>query len=149
MRSCRWSLSWSDPSNKKPVQLAAERVSVESRFSCICRAPASCRAHACNTRIKSALVLKIRPAARLVNSAAVNPVTSARDTRDAAMLDPDIRRLLDTVFEVPDSAAPSIAQLRAAAEEAPKLLGGEPEVVASIRDLHAPGSAGAVPVRVY
>jgi acetyl esterase len=66
------------------------------------------------------------------------------------MLDPDIRRLLDTVFDVPPgSAAPSIAQLRAAAEEAPKLLGGEPEVVASIRDLDAPGSAGAVPVRVY
>jgi acetyl esterase len=66
------------------------------------------------------------------------------------MLDPDIRRLLDTVFdEPPDSDAPSIAQLRAAAEEAPKLLGGEPEVVASILDLHAPGPAGAVPVRVY
>jgi acetyl esterase len=66
------------------------------------------------------------------------------------MLDPDIRRLLDTVFNVPpDSAAPSIGELRAAAEEAPKLLGGEPEIVASIRDLRAPGSAGAVPVRVY
>lgn len=66
------------------------------------------------------------------------------------MLDPDIRRLLDTVFNVPpDSAAPSIAQLRAAAEEAPRLLGGEPEVVASIRDLHAPGPADTVPVRVY
>ncbi len=66
------------------------------------------------------------------------------------MLDPDIRRLLDTVFDVPpDAPAPSIAQLRAAAEEAPKLLGGEAEVVASIRDLQAPGSAGAVPVRVY
>jgi len=66
------------------------------------------------------------------------------------MLDPDIRRLLDTVFDAPpDSAAPSIEELRAAAEEAPKLLGGEPEIVASIRDLHAPGSAGAVPVRVY
>src|SRR5438445_4158680 len=66
------------------------------------------------------------------------------------MLDPDIRRLLDTVFNVPpDSAAPSIGELRAAAEEAPKLLGGEPEIVASIRDLRAPCSAGAVPVRVY
>ena len=66
------------------------------------------------------------------------------------MLDPDIRRLLDTVFAVPpDSDAPSVAQLRAAAEEAPKLLGGEPEVVAAIRDLHAPGAEGAVPVRVY
>jgi len=95
-------------------------------------------------------MVKVRPAARLVNSGASNPVTSARDTCDTAMLDPDIRRLLDTIFAVPpDSAAPSIAQLRAAAEEAPRLLGGEPEVVASIRDLHAPGSAGAVPVRVY
>jgi acetyl esterase len=66
------------------------------------------------------------------------------------MLDPDIRRLLDSVFDVaPASVAPSIAQLRAAAEEAPKLLGGEPEVVTSIRDLRAPGSTGAVPVRVY
>src|SRR5438034_69895 len=66
------------------------------------------------------------------------------------MLDPDIRRLLDTVFALPpDSATPSIEELRAAAEEAPKLLGGEPEIVASIRDLRAPGSAGTVPVRVY
>jgi hypothetical protein len=30
------------PENKKPVQLAAERVSGESRFSWICIAPASC-----------------------------------------------------------------------------------------------------------
>src|SRR6266850_1943026 len=66
------------------------------------------------------------------------------------MLDPDIRRLLDTVFEVPpDSDAPSIGELRAAAEEAPKVLGGEPEVVAAIRDLSAPGPESAVPVRVY
>ena len=66
------------------------------------------------------------------------------------MLDPDIRRLLDTVFDVPpDFDAPGIGELRTAAEEAPKLLGGEAEVVAAIRDLHAPGPEGAVPVRVY
>ena len=66
------------------------------------------------------------------------------------MLDPDIRRLLDTVFDVPpDFDAPGIRELRTAAEEAPKLLGGEAEVVAAMRDLHAPGPEGAVPVRVY
>jgi len=47
------------------------------------------------------------------------------------MLDPDIQRLLDTVFDVPvGTEAPDIAQLRAAAETAPVLLGGEPEPVA-------------------
>ncbi|MGH8714123.1 MAG: alpha/beta hydrolase [Casimicrobiaceae bacterium] len=66
------------------------------------------------------------------------------------MLDPDIQRLLDTVFNEPArAAAPDIAQLRAAAEEAPVLLGGEPEPVASIVDAAAPGESGAVPVRVY
>ena len=66
------------------------------------------------------------------------------------MLDPDIRRLLDTVFCAPaQTGAPDIAQLRAAAEAAPVLLGGAPEPVAELRDLHAPGPAGPVPVRVY
>jgi acetyl esterase len=68
----------------------------------------------------------------------------------SAMLDPDIRRLLDTVFSVPlESGAPDVAKLRAAAEEAPKLLGGAAEQVASIRDIDAPGAAGPVAVRVY
>lgn len=66
------------------------------------------------------------------------------------MLDPDIRRLLDTVFHAPPSAAaPDVAALRAAAETAPRLLGGPAEAVASIADLHAPGPAGRVAVRVY
>lgn len=68
----------------------------------------------------------------------------------AAMVDPDIQRLLDTVFSVPAGAdAPDIAQLRAAAEEAPVRLGGEPEPVASSADAVAPGADGPLPVRVY
>ena len=68
----------------------------------------------------------------------------------ATMLDPDIQRLLDTVFNVPVGAeAPDIAQLRAAAETAPVLLGGEPEPVASIADAFAPGENDPLPVRIY
>jgi acetyl esterase len=66
------------------------------------------------------------------------------------MLDPDIRRLLGTVFNAPpDSRPPDIGKLRAAAEEAPRLLGGIPEAVYSVEDLRAPGPAGVLPVRVY
>jgi acetyl esterase len=66
------------------------------------------------------------------------------------MLDPDIRRLLDTVFNVPpESGAPDVARLRVGAEEAPKLLGGDAEPVASIRDMCAPGRAGPIAARVY
>jgi len=66
------------------------------------------------------------------------------------MLDPDIRLLLDTVFAVPPSSVgPDIALLRAAAEEAPKRLGGDVQPVASIEELTAPGPAGQVPLRVY
>jgi acetyl esterase len=66
------------------------------------------------------------------------------------MIDPDIRRLLDTVFGVPPPpGAPDIAQLRAAAEAAPKLLGGAPQELASIHELTAPGRAGLVPLRIY
>ena len=64
------------------------------------------------------------------------------------MLDPDIRRLLDTVFNVPaPTGAPDVALLRAAAEAAPVLLGGEPERVATARDATVPGRATAV--RIY
>jgi len=66
------------------------------------------------------------------------------------MLDPDIRRLLDTVFNLPPQpGAPDVAQLRAAAEVAPRLLGGAAESVASIRDLRLPGPCGPIAVRVY
>jgi acetyl esterase/lipase len=66
------------------------------------------------------------------------------------MLDPDIRRLLDTVFNAPARAgAPDVAQLRAAAEAAPRLLGGATEPVASVRDLRLPGPPGPIAVRVY
>ena len=68
----------------------------------------------------------------------------------AAMLDPDIQRLLDTVFAVPSGAdAPDLAQLRRAAEEAPVLLGGKPEPVAGVDDAFAPGAGTPLPVRVY
>lgn len=66
------------------------------------------------------------------------------------MLDPDIRRLLDTVFAVaPGAGAPDVAQLRAAAEEAPKLLGGAPQALASVQDASLPGPAGSIAVRCY
>jgi acetyl esterase len=66
------------------------------------------------------------------------------------MLDPDIRRLLDTVFNVPLSAAPpDIAQVRAAAEKTPALLGGEPLAIDSITDTRVPGDTASVAVRTY
>jgi len=66
------------------------------------------------------------------------------------MVDPDIRRLLDTVFNVPDpDAAPDVAQLRAAAEQAPILLGGTPESVESVADMSVPGASSSIGVRVY
>src|SRR5690348_7513985 len=68
----------------------------------------------------------------------------------AAMLDPDIQRLLDTVFGVPVGAeALDIAQLRDAAEAVPLRLGGKPEAVASITDALAPGERDPIPVRIY
>ncbi len=66
------------------------------------------------------------------------------------MLDADIRRLLDTVFNVvPSTDPPDVAQVRAAAERAPELFGGEPQVVESIVDTLIPGNAGKVAVRTY
>jgi acetyl esterase len=64
-------------------------------------------------------------------------------------LDPDIRRLLDTVFCAPAPESPDVARLRAAAEAAPILLGGPPLALASIRAATAPGAAGPVPLRIY
>ena len=66
------------------------------------------------------------------------------------MLDPDIQRLLDTVFKVAaNEGPPDIAQLRAGAEQAPVLLGGEPEPVASIADMSVPGDSAPVTARIY
>jgi acetyl esterase len=66
------------------------------------------------------------------------------------MLDPDIRRLLDTAFSVaPGAAAPDIAQLRAAAERAPEMFGGEPVALESIVDRLVPGDGAAVAARIY
>jgi acetyl esterase len=71
-------------------------------------------------------------------------------TRTEPTIDPDVRRLLDTVFSVPaPPGPPNVAQLRAAAEAAPKMLGGVPEAVASIRDLAVRGPERRVPVRIY
>lgn len=64
-----------------------------------------------------------------------------------SMVDPDIRRLLDTIFRVPAAWPPDVAQLRAAAEAAPKLLGGAAPALADVRDARA--GAGNVPVRIY
>jgi len=65
----------------------------------------------------------------------------------SSMVDPDIRRLLDTVFRVPPPWPPDVAQLRAAAEAAPRLLGGAAKQLAEARD--ATAGACNVPVRVY
>jgi acetyl esterase len=66
------------------------------------------------------------------------------------MLDPDISRLLATVFARPPTMPPDVAALRAAAEAAPKLLGGEPEPVEDVRDASiAAGARGVVPIRIY
>lgn len=66
------------------------------------------------------------------------------------MLDPDIRRLLDTVFQVaPNAGPPDVAALRAASEATPKLLGGEPEPMASCHDDIVPGPGAAIRVRIY
>jgi acetyl esterase len=66
------------------------------------------------------------------------------------MLDPDIRRLLDTIFNVPQGAAePDVAQLRAAAEKTPALLGGEPLTIGTVTDTRIPGDHAAVTVRIY
>src|ERR1043166_6170134 len=71
---------------------------------------------------------------------------SARET----IIDPDVRRLLDTMFNLSRrSGSPDVAQLRIAAEAAPQILGGAPEAVASIRDTLTRGRATNVPVRVY
>ena len=67
-----------------------------------------------------------------------------------SMLDPDIQRLLDTVFKVAaNEGPPDIAQLRAGAEQAPVLLGGEPEPIASIADMSVPGDSTPVTARIY
>ncbi len=66
------------------------------------------------------------------------------------MLDPDIRRLLETAFKVaPGAAAPDVAQLRAAAESAPAMFGGEPLALESIVDRLIPGDDASIAVRVY
>jgi len=66
------------------------------------------------------------------------------------MVDPDIQRLLDTMFKAPSRpSAPDIAALRQATEEAPKLLGGEPAAVSSVDDVTVGTDTGHVVVRVY
>ena len=66
------------------------------------------------------------------------------------MIDPDIQRLLDTVFKVPPLAGPpDIPQLRAAAIQAPLLLGGDPESLASTSDATIHAAHGAIHVRIY
>ncbi len=66
------------------------------------------------------------------------------------MLDPDIRHLLDTVFNVPPAAGPpDVAALRAGAVNAAELLGGDPEPVAWVRNDHAPAPHGAVALRIF
>jgi acetyl esterase len=66
------------------------------------------------------------------------------------MVDPDIQRLLDTIFKAaPVTPAPDVRELRAAADEAPRRLGGVHEELASVRDVDAPGPAGPIPLRVY
>ena len=66
------------------------------------------------------------------------------------ILDPDLRRLLETVFAgAPDEVQTDVARLRAAAEDAPRVLGGEPESMRSVTNAQAPGPAGSIPLRIY
>ncbi|MEO8738342.1 MAG: alpha/beta hydrolase [Casimicrobiaceae bacterium] len=66
------------------------------------------------------------------------------------MLDPDIQRLLDTVFNVaPVTFPPPVDALRATALQAPLLFGGAPEAVASIMDSHIDDGVTAIPLRIY
>ena len=66
------------------------------------------------------------------------------------MLDPEIRKLLDTLLRTPENPPPpDILQMRAWALESQRLLGGPPEPVASVRDATVPGNAGRIPVRIY
>jgi len=66
------------------------------------------------------------------------------------MLDPDIQRLLDTVFNVaPAPGAPDVALLRAAAEQAPQVLGGDPIALASVANAQVPGADPPLAVRIY
>ena len=66
------------------------------------------------------------------------------------MLDPDVRKLLDTVFaNPPDATAPDVHALRDAAEKA-LALAAAAEHVTMVRDLVAAGARGRrVPLRVY
>ena len=135
---------------QKPVQLAAERVSVESRFSCICKAPASCEV--APNQIGAVNVLGESYGLRrcLSTHARRSGTMTASTVKNSPMLDPDIRRLLDTVFAAPPGAAPpDVEALRAAAEEAPRRLGGEPEALGRVEDAQVPGPAGSIPVRIY
>jgi acetyl esterase len=71
-------------------------------------------------------------------------------TRDAAMIDPAIRQLLDRYFAAPEAPGePDIARLRAAALDAPRLFGGAPPALAEVRDAAVAGPAGPVPIRIY
>jgi len=66
------------------------------------------------------------------------------------MLDPDVKRLLDTIFNVaPAVFPPRVDQVRAAAEQAPRLFGGDPEAIESVADMQVPGDRLAIPVRTY
>jgi acetyl esterase len=66
------------------------------------------------------------------------------------MLDPAIRTLLDTAFAAPEPATPDVALLRAAAERAPALFGGDPEALHEVKDALAGHANGPpVPVRIY
>jgi len=66
------------------------------------------------------------------------------------MVDPDIRKLLDTLFRPPPvPVARDVVKMRAWANESARLLGGEPEAVEAVRDVRVAGAAGDIPVRIY
>jgi len=74
----------------------------------------------------------------------------ATGTVASPMIDPDIRRLLDTEFNTPaQEAMPGVAELRAAAEQAPLKLGGAPEPIESVGDSSVRSVQGSSAVRVY
>jgi len=74
----------------------------------------------------------------------------ATGTLRLPMIDPDIRRLLDTEFNTPlQEAMQAVAELRAAAEQAAVKLGGAPEPIESVVDSSVRCVHGPTAVRVY
>lgn len=70
---------------------------------------------------------------------------------DPARLNPEVLAVLETMNETgaPPLGSLPIAQMREAYKQIGATLGGEPLPVGEVRDLHADGPAGPIPLRLY